>query len=214
MLYFTRSIVLCTWLMAAAASASLIPDQWLASAASAVAHANEPKHGTFDRWEMQGLYLIHTRRRGHGGEDQDEAGTQGTDLWWFRKVYDESQEAARIDAYPLNLPGQDLLSDTLLEDLSSSGVQWHKYKRPDAAFVMIVREDGTYLLEEDKDEGKHGQYEEVDCQHLPNLKWKRFNPLQGAHFEALTFEDNRLCHKYTDLSIDTMKHTKVTAQWF
>lgn len=177
------------------------------------------KHREFDRWEMEGVYYIHTHRReshqGHrdawfvedAGEDEP-AATTGSDLWWFRKIYDSEKKMARIDAYPISTP---IFENSGGEGHHGGQHKSHRYKRPQGPFVMLVCPEGAYLLEEgvEQGRGKREEEEDVECRHLPEFKFRQFNPLKEAHFEKLTFEENQLTHKYTGKNLESMRNTKV-----
>jgi len=115
-----------------------------------------------------------------------------SEVYAFKKAYDAPQKRWRLDAFPLSerdtTPGWDI-------DVAPTSLS----KQP---FIMIAEQGELYVVQEEHSES--AEEDNVRCRRY-KMRFEPMDLLKDATYETLTFEQNRLCHKYTDLNI---QHTR------
>lgn len=158
----------------------------------------------YSRWKSEGLYVFRAETPHHSQNSEaandDQLSASYSEMFAFRKVYDANMKRVRVDGYPVSSPKEYAESAEFLRNIENFDKKKGKklHSRVDEAFVMIGENDMLYLITEENENVVVGDESNVRCRVYP-MKFKPCNYWKHAKFDGLTFERNRLCHKYENV---------------
>jgi hypothetical protein len=174
-LLYISSFLLATTTLAAVSDYA----HWLSGGSNSMSKKKKLPDSEVDYslYDAEGLYMVRVAIPSH--EEQVEF----SEVYEFRKIYDEKNKRCRIDGHSTNV-----------HDFGSGKYMGQRFE---GGFIMLAEEDEVYVWYEDPEPKSHGE-DNVQCRRFKS-RWQESNLLKDATYEGLTFEHNQLCNKYSNL---------------